>query len=153
MSHPIPHVHNVYGAWYDYVWYDYNPVVYVTKKAAQAAGKWYYGPLADEQKGAVGGTIIDHAGLLGKPGARVSAAALRDAMERKAPGTTKMVRRVEPQPSDPDYKPPPEKKGNILLYAVIGLTVVVGGGIILATRRRRSSSSLPAGAGRDETSE
>jgi len=139
--HHVQNMQHVYGAWYDPLTtaMSYTPAGWLAKKAAQEAGKVYYGPLADESRGAVGGTVIDHAGILGKPGARVSAAALRDAMERKPPGTTKRYRRVDPQPGDPDYKPPPpEKKDNTLLYAVIGLTVVVGGGIILATRRGRS---------------
>ena len=138
--HHVQNMQHVYGAWYDPLTtaMSYTPAGWLAKKAAQEAGKVYYGPLADEQKGTVSAYCVDQIGILGKRGARVYCAALRDAMGGKPPGTTKRYRRVDPQPSDPDYKPPPEKKDNTLLYAVIGLTVVVGGGIILATRRGRS---------------
>lgn len=139
--HHVQNMQHVYGAWYDPLTtaMSYTPAGWLVKKAAQEAGKVYYGPLADEQKGTVSAYCTDQLGILGKRGARVYCSDLRDAMEGKPPGTTKRYRRVDPQPGDPDYKPPPpEKKDNTLLYAVIGLTVVVGGGIILATRRGRS---------------
>ena len=122
MSQSLSHIRNVYGAWYDYV-----PAVFITKKAAQEAGKWYYGPLSDDQKGAVGGTATDHTGLLGQRGARVPAAALRDAQQGKSPGTS------------PQYRPVPDKKPDYLpVYVALGVALVgaLGVAVIIGGNRR-----------------
>lgn len=120
MSHPLAHVHNTYGAWYDYV-----PAVFVTKKVAQEAGKVYYGDKAKVRKGAVGGTIIDRAGLLGKPGARVPAAALKDAMEGNPPGTT------------PGYDPIPDDKIEGKTIALVASIAVLALGVAFLAGRGR----------------
>ena len=120
MSHPLPHVHNVYGAWYDYV-----PAYAITKKLSQEAGKLYYGEKAQVQKGAVGGTIVDHAGRLGKPGARVPAAALKDAIEGNPPGTT------------PRYKTIPDDKIEGKTIALVASIAVLALGVAFLAGRGR----------------
>lgn len=50
--------------------------------------EWFYSYLNLGQEGSVGGTCVDHAGLLGPQGSRVSCAALSDAMAGRPPGTT-----------------------------------------------------------------
>ncbi len=57
-------------------WFDYTPAGWAMKK------------YAERQEGSVGGTCKDQAGLLGTPGAMVSCAALSDAQQGNAPGTT-----------------------------------------------------------------
>ena len=67
--------HGAYGAWYDWLT---SPVsTYLTPLAKTA-----------EAEGAVSGTCADHSGLLGVKGARVSCAALSDAMKGNRAGTT-----------------------------------------------------------------
>lgn len=50
--------------------------------------EWFYSHLNLDQEGSVGGTCIDHAGIIGTQGSRVSCAALSDAMAGRPPGTT-----------------------------------------------------------------
>jgi hypothetical protein len=55
---------------------------------AQTAGEWWYGPSeGGADAGIVSGNCIDSQGLLGPPGATVTCAALRAAIEGKAAGT------------------------------------------------------------------
>jgi len=91
---------------------------------------------ADE--GVIGGYIIDHAGVLGKPGARVPASAMRAALEGKPPGTYRQYETIPDggildtianllDGNDPEPPPPPKPEIPKWLYAVVGVAALVGG--------------------------
>lgn len=81
-----------------------------------------------EQQGAVGGTCVDHQGLFGTPGQKVSCALLADRLAGRAPGTTAEYDpeagiiprlRAEPEPEE-------EEKGDWKNYALVGAGVLLG---------------------------
>ncbi len=92
---------------------------------------------ADE--GVIGGYTIDHSGVLGKPGARVPAAALRAAQEGKDSSTYREYETIpdggifdrfaELIDGEDDPKPPPPPKPEIpkWIYGVAAVAVLATG--------------------------
>ena len=119
-----------YGEWWTSLT-QYTPAGYVARKV----GEWTSG---GEQEGSVGGTCTDHSGLLGKVGAKVSCAALLDAQQGNAPGTTP---EYETPPDLLDFlndDPPPDEDPDWKAAAVaISTTVLLGAGVAALVRYQK----------------